>query len=64
MEMQSEVSHKMLKNSSTSENYRPTQIQLIHHLQPQSKQKGIRPRHQQFPNPFHAQQNNETQKHN
>ena len=63
MEIQSLVLYPMPKNSSTSENYSPTQRQSLHHLQPQSKQRDIYSRFQQSPNQLHKQQNNETQKH-
>ena len=51
----------MPKNTSTSENYSPTQRQSLHHLQPQSEQRDadVHSRCQQPRN----QQNNETQKH-
>ena len=51
----------MAKNTSTSENYSPTQRQSLHHLQPQSKQRDAddNSRCQQSRN----QQNNEKQKH-
>ena len=62
MEIQSSVLYTMPKNSSTAENYSPTQKQSLSHLQPQSKQRDIHPYLQQFPNQLHTHQNNETQK--
>ena len=50
MEIQSPVLYAMPKSSSTSESYSPTQRQSLHHLQPQSQQREIHPRFQQFPN--------------
>ena len=38
IEIQSSILYTMPKNTSTSENYSPTQRQSLHHLQPQSKQ--------------------------
>ena len=46
MEIQSSVLYTIQKNSSTSENYSPTQRQALHHLQPQSKQRDIHSRFQ------------------
>ena len=63
MEIQSSVLYTMPKNSSTSENYSPTQRQSLHRLQPQSEQHDIHSRFQQSQNQLHKQQNNETQKH-
>ena len=63
MEIQSSVLYTKPKNSSTSENYSPTQRQSLHHLQPQSEQRDIHSCFQQSQNQLHKQQNNETQKH-
>ena len=63
MEIQSSVLYTMPKNSSTSENYSPTQRQSLHHLQPQSEQLNIHSYFQQSQNQLRKQQNNETQKH-
>ena len=63
MEIQSSVLYTMPKNSSTSDNYNPTQRQSFHHSQPQSEQRDIHSRFQQSQNQLHKQQNNETQKH-
>ena len=60
MEIQSSVLYTMAKNSSTSENYSPTQRQSLHRLQPQSEQRGIHSHFQQSQNQLHKKQNNET----
>ena len=63
MEIQSSVLYTMPKNSSTFDNYSPTQRQSFHHSQPQSEQRDIHSRFQQSQNQLHKPQNNETQIH-
>ena len=64
IEIQSSILYRMPKNTSTSENYSPTQRQSLHHLQPQSEQcdVDVHSRFQQSRNQLHKEQNNETQK--
>ena len=64
IEIQSSILYRMPKNTSTSENYSPTQRQSLHHLQPQSEQRDVdvHSRFQQSRNQLHKEQNNETQK--
>ena len=63
MEIQLSLLYTMPKSPSTSENYKLTQLQSIHNLQPQREQRDIQQRFQQSPNQLHTERNNQTHKH-
>ena len=63
MEIQLSLLYTMPKSPSTSENYKLTQLQSIHNLQPQREQRDIQQRFQQSPNQLRTQRNNQTHNH-